>query len=63
MMAENLRRFCEVSRMELKNTYRRPNPPLFGRGTGFCTASAGKIFQELSPDIVDINQEVVEDGL
>src|SRR5215469_9319636 len=62
-LAENLRRYCEVSRMDLKNTYRRPTRCL-GAALDFAQhRRISRIFQELSPDIVHINQQVVEDGL
>jgi len=62
-LAENLRRYCEVSRMELKNTYRRPTRCL-GAALDFAQhRRISRIFHELSPDIVHINQQVAEDGL
>jgi glycosyltransferase involved in cell wall biosynthesis len=62
-LAGNLRRFCEVSRMELPNTYRRPTRCL-GAALDFAQHwRISRMFQELSPDIVHINQQVAEDGL
>jgi glycosyltransferase involved in cell wall biosynthesis len=62
-LAENLRRFCEVSRMELPNTYRRP-ARCVGAALSFAQQRRiSRIFDELSPDIVHINQQVAEDGL
>jgi glycosyltransferase involved in cell wall biosynthesis len=62
-LAQNLARFCEVSRMELPNTYRRPTRCL-GAALDFAQhRRMSRIIQELSPDIVHINQQVAEDGL
>jgi len=62
-LAENLRRVCEVSRMELPNTYRRPTRCL-GAALDFAQhRRISRIFHQLSPDIVHINQQVAEDGL
>src|SRR6266536_3557269 len=62
-LVANLRRFGQVSRIELFNTYRRPT-----RSLGATLDFAGhrrisRMFQELSPDVVHINQQVAEDGL
>ena len=62
-LAEKLSHFCAVSRAELPNTYRRPTRCL---GAAIAFAQQGRIsrlFQELNPDIVHINQQVAEDGL
>ena len=62
-LAEKLRRFCDVRRMELPNTYRRPTRCL-GAALDFAQhRRISRVFHELSPDIVHINQQVAEDGL
>jgi glycosyltransferase involved in cell wall biosynthesis len=62
-LAANLRRFGEVSRADLPNTYRRPTRSL---GAAFDFAQhrrIGHMFRELAPDVVHVNQQVAEDGL
>ena len=62
-LAEKLSRFCKVSRVEISNTYRRPTRCL-GASLDFAQhRHFSRIFQELSPDVVHINQQVAEDGL
>ena len=62
-LAEDLRRVCEVSRTELLNTYRRPTRCL-GAALDFAQhRRISRIFRQLCPDIVHINQQVAEDGL
>jgi glycosyltransferase involved in cell wall biosynthesis len=62
-LAEKLSRFGEVSRAELPNTYRRPTRSL---GAVLDLAEhrrIRRIFRDVSPDVVHINQQVAEDGL
>src|SRR5215813_9520147 len=62
-LVKYLHRFGEVTRAELPNTYRRPTHSL-GAALDFAQhRRISRIFQELSPDIVHINQQVAEDGL
>jgi glycosyltransferase involved in cell wall biosynthesis len=62
-LVEKLGRFGEVSRTEFSNTYRRPTRSL-GAVLDFPQhRRIGRMFRELSPDIVHINQQVAEDGL
>jgi glycosyltransferase involved in cell wall biosynthesis len=62
-LVKNLHRFGEVTRAELPNTYRRPTH-LLGAALDFRQhRRISQIFQELSPDVVHINQQVAEDGL
>jgi glycosyltransferase involved in cell wall biosynthesis len=62
-LAENLDRFSEVRRLELRNTYRRLTRSL-GAALDFGQQRRLRLaFQRLCPDITHINQQVAEDGL
>ena len=62
-LAEDLSQFGEVRRLELLNSYRRPTRSL-GAALDFeQQRRLSRAFQEISPDVVHINQQVAEDGL
>src|SRR5262245_49460907 len=55
--------FCQVKRVELRNSYRRPTRCL-GAALDFeRQRRLGRMLRELCPEIVHINQQVSEDGL
>jgi glycosyltransferase involved in cell wall biosynthesis len=62
-LADNLGRFGEVSRVEFPNTYRRPTRSLGAVLDLAQRRRIRRVFRELSPDVVHINQQVTEDGL